>query len=47
MREASSDEINSWANPDQIAGIEVYTRGVPPQFERAMGGCGSIVIWTK
>jgi hypothetical protein len=26
----------------------VYTgAALPPQFQRALGGCGSIVIWTK
>jgi hypothetical protein len=42
------DEVDEWARPDEIAGIEVYTPGTaPPQFEGGMTGCGSIVIWRK
>jgi hypothetical protein len=48
MRNLSADDINSFVNPKEIAGIEVYTgAGVPPQFQQGLGGCGSIVIWTK
>jgi hypothetical protein len=45
----SADDIDSWANPDEIAGIEIYSgAGVPPQFHGGMyQSCGSIVIWTK
>ncbi|MEO7455969.1 MAG: carboxypeptidase regulatory-like domain-containing protein [Gemmatimonadaceae bacterium] len=43
----TTDEIDGWARPDQIAGIEVYTDGAPPQFQQGLTACGSIVIWTK
>ncbi len=42
------DDVDEWARPDEIAGIEVYPPGtVPPQFDTGMTGCGSIVIWRK
>jgi Carboxypeptidase regulatory-like domain/TonB-dependent Receptor Plug Domain len=44
----STDDVDDAVHPDEIAGIEVYTgAALPPQFQRALGGCGSIVIWTK
>lgn len=51
----SADDIDGWVNPDEIAGIEIYSGpGVPAQFSTGLGGigrsrevCGSIVIWTK
>jgi len=43
----TADDIDLWARPDEIAGIEVYYESVPPQFQVALSGCGSIVIWTK
>jgi hypothetical protein len=43
-----ADDIDSWVRPSEIAGIEIYVAGtVPPQYSPALGGCGSIVIWTK
>jgi len=50
-----ADAIDTWVNPNEIAGIEVYTGpGVPAQFTTGMGGgglggqiCGSLIIWTK
>jgi hypothetical protein len=48
MRALSADDIDTWVRPDEVAGIEIYAGGrVPPQFQEGMGGCGSIVIWTK
>jgi len=42
------DELNDWVRLNRIAGIEIYTgENAPPQFQRGMSGCGSIVIWTK
>jgi hypothetical protein len=35
------------SNPKDITGIEIYYDQVPPQFQRALSGCGAIVIWTK
>jgi len=44
----SADDVDDAVHPDEIAGIEVYTGAeLPPQFQRALSGCGSIVIWTK
>lgn len=42
------DELDAMMLPKDIAAIEVYSEAsVPPQFSRALGGCGTIVIWTK
>lgn len=46
--EASADEIDVAAPVRRVRAIEVYTESnVPPQFNRAMNGCGAIVIWSK
>lgn len=48
MRGLSAEDVDSWAHPDDIAGIEIYAGAlVPPEFQEGMTGCGSIVIWTK
>lgn len=48
MRNLSADDIDGFVDPKEIAGIEVYAgTEQPPQFQEALGGCGSIVIWTK
>ena len=48
MFSASADEMDSWVNPDEIVGVEVYTGATAPaQFQRAGNRCGSIVIWTS
>ena len=47
MAELTPDDINVWVEPRRIAAIEVYTDQVPPQFQSALNGCGSIVIWLK
>ncbi len=48
MFQMSAGELDVLTNPKDIKGIEVYSSGmVPPQFERGLSGCGSIVIWTK
>lgn len=41
------DEIDDFVRPKDIAGIEIYHEDAPPQFQRGLSGCGSIVIWTK
>jgi hypothetical protein len=41
------DEIDDFVHPKEVAGIEIYHEDVPPQFQRGLSGCGSIVIWTK
>ena len=44
----SADDVDDWVRPKEIVGVEVYTgESVPPQFQRGMSGCGSIVIWMK
>ena len=49
MRDLTIDEIDGFVQPSEIAGIEVYLPGrpAPAQFQPTLGGCGSIVIWTK
>lgn len=45
-----AEELETFARPDEIAGIEIYNEvTVPPQFSRGMAGsrCGAILIWTK
>jgi hypothetical protein len=45
---ASASDIDGWVNPEEIAGVEIYSgTSVPPQFQRGMTNCGSIVIWTR
>ncbi|MGI8510067.1 MAG: carboxypeptidase regulatory-like domain-containing protein [Gemmatimonadaceae bacterium] len=40
-------ELDQFVQPEQVAGIEVYTgvAGGPPEYPG--NGCGSILIWTK
>jgi hypothetical protein len=41
-------DLDAIVAPHQVAAVEVYTdTQVPPQFQNALAGCGSIVIWTK
>jgi hypothetical protein len=50
MRSFTGDDLDSFVNPDDIAGIEVYHEPtVPPQFSMGLAGdaCGSIVVWTR
>lgn len=43
-----TDDIDSWVYPRDIKGIEVYSEATAPsEFTVGLGGCGSIVIWTK
>ena len=43
-----SDDLDAAVQPGDITGIEVYTSTtVPPQFERPLSGCGSILVWTR
>jgi hypothetical protein len=43
-----ADDVDFLAPPAQITGVEIYSgASVPPQFQRAFSGCGSIVVWTK
>ena len=44
----SADDLDDYVRPERVAGIEVYTGAViPPQFQIGLGGCGSIVVWTR
>lgn len=42
-------QLDDLLPPDQIEGIEVYTRQsqAPAQYTNTMSGCGSIVVWTR
>jgi hypothetical protein len=40
-------DLDGWLRPTDISSIEVYPDAPPPQFQVALSGCGSIVIWTK
>jgi hypothetical protein len=40
-------DIDLWARPEDIAGIEIYPTQPPVQFQRALSRCGSIVVWLK
>src|SRR3954464_392571 len=41
-------DINQFINGREVVGVEVYAGpGAPPQYQRSMGDCTSIVIWTK
>ena len=43
-----SADIDTWVHPDEIKGIEVYSETTAPsEFTVGLGGCGSIVIWTR
>lgn len=42
------DDLDSWARPSEISGIEIYSEATAPvEFQRIGKGCGSIIIWTK
>ena len=44
----SAGDLDQFVRPERVRGIEIYAATTaPPQFMRAHGGCGSIVIWTK
>ncbi|HEX8209848.1 MAG TPA: carboxypeptidase regulatory-like domain-containing protein [Longimicrobium sp.] len=48
MRNLTGTDLDSLVQPQEIAAIEVYAESqVPPQFQDALSGCGSIVVWTK
>jgi hypothetical protein len=44
---AAVSDLDGWLRPTDISSIEVYPDAPPPQFQVALSGCGSIVIWTK
>ncbi len=42
------DDLDLMAPRDRITGIEVYVgEHVPAEFQRALSGCGAVVIWTR
>ena len=44
----TAGDLDALVRPPDIIGIEVYSPStVPPRFQPAMSGCGSIVIWRK
>lgn len=44
----NAGDLDQFVRPERVRGIEIYAATTaPPQFMRAHGGCGSIVIWTK
>ena len=48
MRHLGADAIDSWLQPKDVAGIEIYSEAtVPNEFQQMRSGCGSIVIWKK
>ncbi len=49
MRDLMISEIDGLVTPNEVAGMEIYLPGrpAPTQFQPTLGGCGSIVIWTK
>ncbi len=48
MNGLTSGDLDGFIRPTEIAGIEVYMAGqVPTQFQPGLGGCGSLVFWTK
>ena len=43
----STGALDGWISPQNILAIEIYPDVPPPQFQVALSGCGSIVIWSK
>ncbi|HXT15654.1 MAG TPA: carboxypeptidase regulatory-like domain-containing protein [Gemmatimonadaceae bacterium] len=44
----SVDELDDFVQPREVSGIELYVgANAPPQFQTPLGGCGSLVIWTR
>ncbi|MBM3906477.1 MAG: carboxypeptidase regulatory-like domain-containing protein [Gemmatimonadetes bacterium] len=44
----NADDIDGMVTLRYVKGIEVYTEATtPPQYQRALTGCGTILIWTK
>jgi hypothetical protein len=48
LPELGADDIDAALDPEQVGGIEVYTRAtVPPQFAQPLNECGAVVFWRK
>jgi hypothetical protein len=45
----AEDPVNLMVKPNEIAGAEVYPRGIgaPPQYQSLNGSCGIVLIWTR
>jgi Carboxypeptidase regulatory-like domain len=44
----TTEDIDAWVHPNEVAGIEIYSEATAPaEFQVGLRGCGSIVIWTK
>lgn len=45
----AEDPVNLMIKPNEIAGAEIYPRGVgaPPQYQELNGSCGIVLIWTR
>jgi hypothetical protein len=45
---AEPGDINQFVNPNEVVAVEVYQGStVPAQYSRGMGGCATIVLWTR
>ena len=45
---AEPGDINQFVNPNEVVAVEVYQGpSVPAQYSRGMGGCTTIVLWTR
>jgi hypothetical protein len=41
-------DLDAWVRPERVVGIEMYSATMaPPQYQRPLSGCGSVVIWTR
>lgn len=48
LAQPQADEIDLIAPRERVTGIEVYNDATTPaEFQRALNGCGAIVIWTR
>ena len=47
LGDLSTEDVDIWVRPHEIAAIEVYGDIVPPQFQQIHLGCGAIAIWSK
>jgi hypothetical protein len=41
------NDLNGIVQPEQIAGLEIYTPSLTPAEFRTKLGCGTIVVWTS
>lgn len=47
---SATELVNSFVSPSDIAAIEVYKEGAPPELQSGLStnwACGVVVIWTK